>query len=153
MANVETGEYKSTVEVLRELSKVWDKLSDTTRTNITELIGGGVRNANVISALMKNFSIVDEAMGVSMDSAGSALAENEKYLDSIAGRIEKMKASFEALSTSVIDSGLTKGIISIADALLQVATIISDVAFDNFFTGFATLATGGGIAAFIKNLD
>ena len=153
MANVETGEYKSTVEVLRELSKVWDKLSDTTRTNITELIGGGVRNANVISALMKNFSIVDEAMGVSMDSAGSALAENEKYLDSIAGRIEKMKASFEELSTSVIDSGLTKGIISIADALLQVATIISDVAFDNFFTGFATLATGGGIAAFIKNLD
>lgn len=153
MANVETGEYKSTVEVLRELSKVWDKLSDTTRTNITELIGGGVRNANVISALMKNFSIVDEAMGVSMDSAGSALAENEKYLDSIAGRVEKMKASFEALSTSVVDSGLTKGIISIADALLQVATIISDVAFDNFFTGFATLATGGGIAAFIKNLD
>ena len=153
MANVDTGEYKSTVDILRELSQVWDDLSDTTRTNITELIGGGVRNANVISALMKNFSIVDEAIGVSMESAGSALAENEKYLDSISGRIEKLKASFEALSTSIVDSELTKFFISVGDGLLRIATIFSDIAFDNIFTGLATIASGVGIFEFFKNLD
>lgn len=153
MANVDTGEYKSTVDILRELSKVWESLTDTTRTNITELIGGGVRNANVISALMKNFSIVDEAIGVSMDSAGSALAENEKYLDSISGRVEKLKASFEALSTSMIDSDLAKLFVSLADALLQATTAVSDVAFENIFTGLAAIGSGVGIYNLVKNLD
>lgn len=114
---------------------------------------GGKRNANVVSALLTNFGEAEDIIETAAGSAGSALAENEKYLDSISGRIEKMKASFEALSTSVIDSGFVKSIISIADALLQVATVISDVAFDNFFTGFATIAAGGGITAFLQNLD
>ena len=72
--------FKSTVQIMRELSTVWDDLTDISRTNITELIGGGVRNANVISALINNFETVEEVLVTAADSAGSALAENEKYL-------------------------------------------------------------------------
>ena len=149
---IDENTFKGPYQIIKELSEVWDELTDTSRANILELIAGK-RNSNTTMAIIENFDIAEKALATSIDSAGSALAENEKYLDSIAGRIEKMKASFEALSTSVIDSGLTKGIISIADALLRVTTIISDAVFDNFFTGFATLVTGGGIAEFIKNLD
>lgn len=149
---IDENTFKGPYQIIKELYEVWDELTDTSRANILELIAGK-RNSNTTMAIIENFDIAEKALATSIDSAGSALAENEKYLDSIAGRIEKMKASFEALSTSVIDSGLTKGIISIADALLRVTTIISDAVFDNFFTGFATLVTGGGIAAFIKNLD
>lgn len=149
---IDEDNFKSTYQILKELSEVWDELTDVSRANILEMIGGK-RNANVVSALLANFGEAEDIIETAAGSAGSALAENEKYLDSISGRIEKMKASFEALSTSVIDSGFVKSIISIADALLQVATVISDVAFDNFFTGFATIAAGGGITAFLKNLD
>ena len=78
--------YKSTVQILRDLSQVWGELSDTSKTNITELIGGGVRNANVIAALMGNFELVEQVLDKTATAAGSALAENEKYLDSIAGK-------------------------------------------------------------------
>jgi TP901 family phage tail tape measure protein len=153
MSNVDAGEYKSTVEILRELSKVWDKLSDATKTNITELIGGGVRNANIISSLMQNFDIVEDALATSMGSAGSALAENEKYLDSVAGRVAQLKSSLESLSTTVLDSELVKFFVTAADAAVRLLTVISDVAFDNFFTTLSTLAIGGGAFTLFKDLD
>ena len=153
MSDVDAGEYKSTVDILRDLSEVWDDLSDTTKTNITELIGGGVRNANIISALMQNFSIVEDALVTSQESAGSALAENEKYLDSVAGKVAQLKSSLESLSTTVLDSELVGIFISIADAATRLLTVISDVAFDNFFTTLSTLTLGTGAFKLIEDLD
>lgn len=153
MANVDTGEYKSPVDILRDLSVVWGDLSDTTRTNITELIGGGVRNANIISALMQNFSIVEDALQTSMESAGSALAENDKYLDSVAGKTAQLQSSLESLSTTVLSSGLVKDFVTLLDVLTRIATVIADVAFDNFFTTISTLAIGGGAFKLFKDLD
>lgn len=153
MANVDTGEYKSTVDILRDLSVVWGDLSDTTKTNITELIGGGVRNANIISALMQNFSIVEDALQTSMESAGSALAENEKYLDSVAGKTAQLQSSLESLSTTVLSSGLVKDFVTLLDVLTRIATVIADVAFDNFFTTISTLTIGGGAFKLFKDLD
>lgn len=153
MANAETGEYKSTVEILRDLASVWDDLSGTTRTNITELIGGGVRNANIISALMQNFEIVEDAIAVSSESSGSALAENEKYLDSISGKVAQLQSSLESLSTSVMSSGFAKSIIELLDLFTRLGTVVSDIAFENIFTTLSTLTLGGGAVGFFKSLD
>lgn len=135
-----------------ELSAKWKDLTDIQRASLTELVAGKTQ-ANVFNSLITNFSTAREALEVSANSAGSAMKENEKYLDSIAGRIEQVKASFEAFSTSVIDSGIVKAFVSIADAALKVATAFTDVAFDNVISSIATLAGGAGITAFIKNLD
>lgn len=153
MSDVDTGEYKSTVDILRDLSRVWGDLSDTTRTNITELIGGGVRNANIISALMQNFSIVEDALATSMNSAGSALAENEKYLDSVAGRIAQLESSLQSLSTTILSSELVKWATSLLDILTRLTTLFSDLAFDNFFSTLSTLTIGGGVFTLFKDLD
>lgn len=72
--------FKSTYEILKELSQVWDSLTDISQANILEMIGGK-RNSNVTSAIITNFSKAEEVLSVSANSAGSALAENEKYLD------------------------------------------------------------------------
>ena len=153
MANVDTGEYKSTVEILRDLHEVWDTLSDTTRTNITELIGGGVRNANIIASLMQNFGIVEDALATSSQSAGSALAENEKYLDSVAGRVAQLQSSLEALSTTILSSDVLKWAVSFLDVLTQIATVLAGIAFDNPLTTLSTLFAGGGITYLLTNLD
>lgn len=144
--------FKSTYQILKELSDVWSQLTDVSKANILEKIGGK-RNANVVAALIENFDEAEEVIKTSASSAGSALAENEKYLDSISGRIEKLKASFEGFSVSVIDSGLAKFFVSLADSVLQIATVFSNIAFDNIFTTFSTIATGAGITAFVKSLD
>lgn len=141
--------FKSTVQIMRELSTVWDDLTDISRTNITELIGGGVRNANVISALINNFETVEEVLVTAADSAGSALAENEKYLDSIAGKVSTFKATFEELSVTLINSEFVKQIVDFGTGLLNVLNAVAKLI--DSIGGLNTVLIGtAGIIAAIK---
>jgi len=95
--------YKSTYQILKELSQVWDELTNITQANILEKIGGK-RNSNIVAALLENFQIAEDAMNTAADSEGSALAENDKVLDSIQGKINVLKASWQDLSQAFISS-------------------------------------------------
>lgn len=124
---IDEDNFKSTYQILKELSVVWDDLSDISQANILEMVGGK-RNANVVAAILENFTIAENALETSMNSAGSALAENEKYLDSINGRISIFKSSFEGLSATVIDSEMVKGVVDMGTALLDGATNAAEFA-------------------------
>lgn len=115
--------FKSTIQIYRELAAVWDSLSDVDAANILELIGGK-RNATANASLMTNFDDVEAALSSSADSAGSALAENEKYLDSINGRIEELKASFESLSAHVVGSDIVKMVVELARGLVNLLDLL-----------------------------
>lgn len=116
---IDEDTFKSTYQILKELSGVWEDLSDITKANITELVGGK-RNSNVVSALLENFSVAENALETSSQAAGSALAENEKYLDSINGKIAQFKSSFETFSQDLISSNLVKLIVDIGTGILTV---------------------------------
>lgn len=140
---VDENTFKSTYEILKELSEVWNDLTDVSQANITELVGGK-RNSNVVSALLENFSVAEAALETSSNAAGSALAENEKYLNSIEGKVSQFKATFESFSNALINSEFVKGVVdagswlfNILDALQKIHTLIPIIA--------------GGIAA-IKGL-
>lgn len=151
---IDENTFKSTYQILKELSEVWDSLTDISQANLLEMIGGK-RNANVVSALLENFTIAEEAMQSSMASFGSAVKENEKHLDSINGKVELFKASFQALSTTLIDSELVKGIVDFGTGLLDVLNGIAK--FIEKIGGLTTvllalgavlLITKGGLIAF-----
>lgn len=110
--------FKSTYQIMQELSEVWDKLSDISQANVLNLIGGK-RNGNIITSLITNFDDAAKAMATSQDAYGSALRENEKYIDSINGQITKLKSNFESLSSAVINSNFVKTFISALNALLE----------------------------------
>lgn len=118
---IDADTFKSTYEIIREIANVWDDLTDTSRSNVLNLLGGK-RNANVISSLIQNFSDAEAAMNSAMNSFGSATIENEKYLDSINGKIAVMKASFEEMSSSILSSGVIKFFIELATALENIVT-------------------------------
>lgn len=99
--------YKNTYQILQDISKEWEHLNDITRANVLELLFGK-RQANVGAAVIENFDIAEDVLKTAMDSAGSAMAENEKYLDSIQGRLDQLTASFQVLSSNVLDSELVK---------------------------------------------
>ena len=115
--------FKSTFQILRELSKVWDQLSDVSQANILEKLAGK-RNANALVAVINNFDIAEKALVESQNAAGSAMEENEKYLDSINGKLNQLKASWEQLSNSLLNSGLLKGLI---DALRTVLDFFNNL--------------------------
>lgn len=121
---IDENTFKSTYQILQELSQVWDSLTDISQANLLEMIGGK-RNANVVSALLENFSVAEKALKSSMDSAGSALAENEKHLESINGKIEIFKATFQELAMNFISSDFVKGIVDFGTGLLEVLNAVA----------------------------
>lgn len=123
---IDANTFKSTYQIIEELSDIWGELEDTTQANIMNLIGGK-RNANAISALISNFEDAKAASEAAYNSMGSAAIENEAYLDSIAGKVEQLKAKFEELSSNVVDNGLIKWLFDVASGLMDMANSFTKV--------------------------
>lgn len=74
--------------------------------------------ANTTSALIQNWSTVEDVIESTKNATGSADAENAKHLDSIGGKMQQFQATFQSLSTSILDSGLVKGTIGAGSGIL-----------------------------------
>lgn len=68
---IDSKNFKSTYQIMKELSEVWGSLSDVTKANVTEMIGGK-RNANAVSAILSNFSVAESSMESAANSANVA---------------------------------------------------------------------------------
>lgn len=133
---IDDDTFKSTYQILKELSEVWHTLSDVSQANILEMVGGK-RNSNVVAAILNNFTVAEDALETSMASAGSALEENEKYLESINGKISIFKASFQELSNNIIGSEVVKFFVELGTTLLNIINGITGVV--NAFGGLKTV--------------
>jgi len=132
--------FKSTYQTMKELSAIWHELSDVDAANILELLGGK-RNANAVAALLTNFEDAEAALLSASEAAGSATAENEKYLDSIAGKLSKLQSIFEDLSQSTIDSDSIKFVLDIIIQLVQYVDELVDK-----FGAMPTVLTAASLA-------
>lgn len=103
----DSNTFKNTTQILRELSAVWDDLSDKDRADVTRLVAG-TGQQSTLQAVLTNWEQVEAAIGTALDSSGSAYAENEKYLDSIKGKAAQFQAQYEALSNTIVNSDLIK---------------------------------------------
>ena len=84
--------------------------------------------ANTTSALIQNWSTVEDVIKSTQNAAGSADAENAKYLDSIQGKLAQFQAQFQSASTSVLDSGFVKGTIDAGSGILGFFNTLIDKA-------------------------
>lgn len=140
--------FKSTYQIMDELSQKWKELSDIQKASITELIAGK-RQGNIVSSLMENFDIARNALNSSLNSDGSAMREHEKWLDSIEAKTNQLKASFESLSINVISSDVVGDITSATTALITfidksnlVQTGLAGLTAAGAIKGFAAITTG-----------
>lgn len=139
--------FKSTYDIMQELASVWGEMNDLEQASVTELIGQ-VRQANTFSSLMNNMSTAAQVVETSMNSTGSALAENDKYLESIRGHMSLLAASAESFSNTIIDSDLLKTGI---DGLRTIIDLMNEIA--SFSTsGFLGMAVGGVLSTTGFNL-
>lgn len=144
MLNKDT--FKSTYQIMDELSAKWEKLTDIQQASITELLAGK-HQGNVMSSLMSNFDVARNALQTSINSEGSAMREHEKWMESIEARTNVLKASFQTLSQDFLNSDLVKGGISLLTELTN--------GFDKLINTIGALPTTGlvvGLGALILNL-
>lgn len=79
----------------------------------------GKQRANQIAALITNFKQAEKAFVSSENSDGSALKEQERWLDSIEGRINTLQSSFQSLSTDFINSSEIKDVVGVLTDLVN----------------------------------
>lgn len=113
-------EFKSTYQILKEISAVWDKLTDVSKANVTEMLGGK-RNSNAVLSVIEQFSIAEKSMEDAANSSNSAMTEQERMMDSIDGRLKRLNASFEKFSNDVLSSDLVKFFVTLATKIVDAA--------------------------------
>lgn len=123
---IDENSFKNTTQIIRELSAVWEELTDISQANILEMVGGK-RNANVVASLIENFELVEDVLANSTNAAGSAVAENEKYLDSINGKLSILQSKFEAFSNNLIDSDIVKFVVDAGSGLLTLLDTLQKI--------------------------
>lgn len=101
------------VQLLDELHPKWGQLTDDQRAGLSEAIAGKHR-ANVFQALMSNYEQFKKIRSefANGDDFNSAEIENAKYVDSIAGKINKLKETMTSIGTTLVSTDMTKGFLS-----------------------------------------
>jgi hypothetical protein len=144
MDDLDPTKFKSTYEIMKQIAQIWDKLSKTKQADLLETVAGKQRG-NQVAALIQSFQSgqVEKAYNTALTSSGSALKEQEKYSKGIEFSINRVKASIQALSSDTIKSTWVKGIVDIANALVNVTDKV----------GLFNIALTGGFLALAKFSD
>ena len=134
MAN---GELRKGSEILAELAGKWDTLSDVQKSAIAQNVAG-VRQANILFALMDNWGTYEKMMAEYANAAGSAMQENERYLEGWQAKTDKLNAAWTKFVANTVSSDFIKGLLDISTKFLNVSGSI----------GTVTAAMGGLVVAF-----
>lgn len=113
-------QYKSTYQILLEISEVWDSLTDVSQANVLEKLAGKTRSS-VVAGLLQNSETLKEVYEDSVNSEGSALKENERYMESIAGHIDVVKNKWQSLWDNGVNKDFINFFIDLAGLFLDMA--------------------------------
>lgn len=113
-----TGEYKSTYEILSQIADVWSDINDMDQAALLELLAGK-RNSSVLAAILQNPEELKAAYEDANNAAGSALKENEKYLDSIQGKIDQFNNALQSMWNNTLNSDLVKLFVNFGTVLVK----------------------------------
>ena len=142
------GNFRSTYDILKDISDVYNDLSDPTKADLTEILFGKMRGNQGI-ALIQAFQSgqIQKAYETALNSAGSAQKEFDSWSKSIEAHIETFKASFESLSKSLIKDNFLIGLVDSGTKLIDILDkIIND------FGTIPTLIAGTALFAGLKNV-
>lgn len=114
------GQFRSGYELLSELADQWGTLDGNTQKYIATTLAG-TNQLNNFLALMNNFGHAVDATNTALDSQGSAMRENAAYMESIQAKLSQLQSTFQDFANNIIGSDVAKGVLDIANALLQLA--------------------------------
>jgi len=142
------GNYRSTYEVLLDIAKVWDKIAEEdlvtgeNRQNALLEMMSGKNRSNILASVLQSPDVLEEAYAYALDSEGSALKENEAYLESIEGHMAQLKNSWDNLFVSENNRETITFFLDLAKSILDAA---------NNFGAFNSIAmTAAGLFGAVK---
>ena len=119
------GNLRDTYDILLDIAKIYkeiqkeDKARGTNRAQALVETLAGKNRSNIAASILENPELLEEVYQSSLQSAGSALQENEKYLDSISGKLQLITNQMQEFATITINSDGIKAVLDIVNSLLS----------------------------------
>ena len=135
-----SGEMNDMITILTQLREKWDGLSDAQQANIAFNIAATRQTSkfkNILMAWTDSMQLAEQAT----NSQGSALENQEKYEESIAGKTQKIRTEMDSFWIDLYNSDATKGIL---DFVINLAEAFNELA-DNIGPVKALVATTFGV--------
>ena len=117
--------FKSTYDIITGLGEAYQKMTDSSRASLLELIAGKNRG-NAVAAALNNVEEIKRAFEIAENAEGSAMKEYDTYLNHVEASRQKLQASYQAFSTTVLDSDLLKGGYDVSSGALDMVTQLVD---------------------------
>ena len=135
------GQLLSTYEILGRIAGQWKNLDQNERAAIATMVAG-TRQQAAFYSIMQNWGDAQSIVSQEGDAVGSLMDAQATRLDSIEGKLEQLKATWESFSENILNSGIVKFFI---DAVKWVAQLL------NAIVGFGDGA-GANIAIVIASM-
>lgn len=139
--------YKSTYDILQEISKIYNDLSDKNRAQLLEKMFGKTR-AQTGAAILTNFEAAERAMSIMENSAGNADKEMEVIQQSLSYKINALKETWVGLAQEEVSREFLGGVI---EGLTSISELVVSL-IENFGSLGAVVSTALGTFATIRGL-
>lgn len=120
------GNYKSTYEIMLGIADVYDEIIETDkqfgRNNVNLLLESvaGKNRANIAASIFQNPELLREAYKSSQEANGSAIEENQKYMDSINGHIAQLQNAYQQMWANSMNRDTINYFIDLGKTILKV---------------------------------
>lgn len=113
--------FKSTYQILKEISDVWGELTQSTQADVSEILFGKMRS-NQGLAIINSFreGRIQAALEDSKNSAGTATAEMARFAESVTASINTFKNAWQNLSKDFLKSDFLKGVVDTGTKLVEI---------------------------------
>lgn len=110
--------FKSTYDLLKEISQIYSQLSDKNQAQLLEVLAGK-RQGQIVASIIDNFSAAEKSMQSMANSAGNAQAEMDVAMDSIDAKANKLKQTGVAISENLLSRDNAKTVLEVANGIAE----------------------------------
>ena len=110
--------FKSTYNLLKEISQIYSQLSDKNQAQLLEVLAGK-RQGQIVASIIDNFSAAEKSMQSMANSAGNAQAEMDVAMDSIDAKANKLKQTGVAISENLLSRDNAKTVLEVANGIAE----------------------------------
>lgn len=138
-------EYKSTYQLLKEISEIYDQLTDKDQAGLLEALAGK-RQGQIIAATINNFEAAEKAMDNMANSAGSAEREMSVIMDSLDYKLSITKETATGIAQNLFKREDMKSVVDVLNSFMGILDKITEK-----LGLFKSIGLGAGLFAGVKN--
>ena len=102
------GEFRNFGDVLDDTANKWSSFGSVQQRAVAQAFSG-TNHMNDFMVLMQQYSKAQEYMQIADDASGTSMEKYGAYTDSLEGKLEGLKSTFESFSNTVVNSDFLKG--------------------------------------------